>query len=471
MLARIPAVARIAINLVVALTFGTARAASAEENWGLTSESNLPTRVETRIEVSGELKLLETVGTEDGGKSRQKSTAIPLTVAAHLRYTDRALTAKGDEILRRSVRLYELAEAKMKVGKGEIANTLTADHQTIVLQESKDRTDLFSPTGPLTREELELLSVPGDSGLLGSLLTAKKVKLGASWKPSQEILTRLLRLEIINQSDVVLTLTKVEQEVACLTIAGKVSGGVDGVTSELELNGKLNFDLGKKCCTWLALNLKEDRAPSSGTPGFKTTSQIRVALAPSDLPPELSDEGLADLKTTPDEATKLLQLKARQNFELVYEPRWHVVSDQSDLTVIRLTDRGDLVAQANISRLSPLGEGEQLTLEAFQAGLKSSLGTTFGDFVEAGESLSDSGLRVLRVVVSATVSEVPIHYVFYHLSDDHQNRLSLAFTMDADNAERFARAEETLISSLRFTDRAEEPATRPGVSARKKSLK
>src|SRR5207253_1424628 len=151
---------------------------------------------------------------------------------------------------------------------------------------------------------------------------------------------------------------------------GKVSGGVDGVTSELEINGKLNFDLAKKCFTWLALNLNEDRAPSSGTPGFKTTSQIRVAIAPSELPAELTDEGMADLKTTPDESTKLLQFKARQNFELVYEPRWRVVTDQPDLAVVRLIERGDLVAQVNISRLSPLGEGEQLTLEAFQANLK-----------------------------------------------------------------------------------------------------
>lgn len=456
------------ILLAIAI-FIAGRANAAEEAW-LLSPKEGTTRVETRIEVAGELKLLETVGTDDGGKSKQKSTAIPLTVTAQLRYVDRELT--GDKVsLHRSIRLYDLAQAEMKVGQGDLATTLAEDRQTIVLQETKGDTDVFSPSGPLQREELELLSVPGDSGLLNLLLPAKKVKTGDTWEPSQDVLTRLLRLEIINQSDVNLTLSKVEKEVAILSITGKVSGGVDGVTSDLELNGKLNFDLAKKCCTWLALNLKEDRAASSGTPGFKTTSQIRVAIAPSEMPAELSDEGLAELKTIPDEATKLLQLKAKQNFELVYEPRWRVVSDQADLTVIRLIERGDLVAQGNVSRLSLLGEGEQLTLEAFQANLKKSLGTTFVDFVEAGESLSDSGLRVLRVVISANVSEVPIHYVFYHLSDDHQNRLSLAFTMDADNVERFGRAEETLIGSLQFIDRAEEPAKTRAVSARPKSTK
>ena len=471
-MARNPVLSSLHALVVVATgVFVTTTAAEAEEIWHLSAEKAEATRVETRIEVSGELKLLETAGTEDGGKSRQKSTAIPLTVNAQLRYVDRDLAVDAKHVLRRAVRQYDLAQAKMKVGQGEITNTLSEDRQTIVLQESKDQTDIFSPSGPLQREELELLSVPGDSGLLNQLLPGKKIKAGEPWTPSQDLLTRLLRLEIINQSDVTLTLTKVEKEVAIIAMTGKVSGGVDGVTTELELNGKLNFDLAKKCCTWLALNLKEDRAPSTGTPGFKTASQIRIAIGPSELPAELTDEGLADLKTTPDEATRLLQLKAKQSFELVYEPRWHVVNDQNDLTVIRLVERGDLVAQANISRLSPLGEGEQLTLEAFQAGLQKSLGSTFVDFIEAGESLSDSGLRVLRVVISATVSEVPIHYVFYHLSDDHQNRLSLAFTMDADNVERFGRAEETLISSLQFTDRAEEPAKPAAVSAKRKTVK
>src|SRR4051794_865578 len=80
-------------------------------------------RVEARIEVAGELKLLETVGTEDGGKSKQKSTAVPLTVTAQLRYVDREL-APGKSVLQRSIRMYDLAQAKMKVGQGELTTSL-----------------------------------------------------------------------------------------------------------------------------------------------------------------------------------------------------------------------------------------------------------------------------------------------------------------------------------------------------------
>ncbi len=418
----------------------------------LAADLNLTTRVETRIEVSGELKLLVTVGTEDGGKSRQKTSSVPVEVHAQLRYTDRSLTKSGENVIRHSIRHYELAEAKMTVGKGEILNKWGEEGNLIALQETTDQTDLFAPAGPLKRSELELLTVPCDSGLLNHLLPAKAVQPGDTWEPENALLTRLLRLEVVNQSDVKLTYVRNTKGIAHCTITGKVSGGIDGVTSDLELNGKLNFDPALKTCTWLALDLTEDRAASPGTPGFRTTSRILVAVAPVEVPAELSDTVLAEIKTTPDETTRLLKFVGQPGFELVYEPAWRVVSDQPDLAVLRLIDRGDLVAQCNVSPLKPLGPGEQLTLEAFREGLKKGLGNSFGEFVEAGESLSDSQLRMLRVVIAAKVSEVPIHYVFYHVSDDHQNRLSLAFTMDAEQAERFGRSEETLLSSLRFSE-------------------
>jgi hypothetical protein len=450
-----------ALSLAIASVILVPMAKGADEPLVLRPAKPMATQVEARLEVTGELKLFAT----PGGPVQQKST-IPLVVSAHLRYSDRPLPA-GGKTLRHSVRLFDQAQVKMHVGKGDVKSQLSDDRRLIVVAETKDDLELFSPSGPLQRDELELLTVPGDSGLLDLLLPTREVKAGDTWEPPIEVLTRLLRLDVVNQNDVKVELLRVDQGIAIISIAGSASGGVEGVTSDIELSGKLNFDLSKKCCTWLALYLKEDRAASLGAPGFATTSQIRVAVAPRDAPAELSDEALAGLKTSPDESTRLLRFVSQpQGFEFIYEPDWRVISNQNDLAVLRLIERGELVAQCNISRLAPLGAGEQLTLEAYQAGLKKSLGTTFGDFVEAGESLSDSGLRVLRVVIAATVSEVPIHYVFCHLSDDHQNRLSLAFTMDADNVERFARSEETVIDSLQFTAKIADDETKPTEQAK-----
>jgi hypothetical protein len=441
-----------ALGLATWLGLGTISALAAE-SYTLKPAAREATQVETRVDVQGELKLLVTIGTDDGGKSREKTSRVPVTVQADLRYSERPLLqASSPTLLQHSLRHYATAQAEMKVGRGEILSELGQQRRIIVLHDSTEATNLFSPAGPLEQAELDLLLLPFDSGLLTHLLPSQPVKLQETWKPSDEALARLLRWEVVNTSDVKLTLDRVEKNIAIIAIAGRVAGEVEGVTSDIELTGKLNFDIKQQLCASLAVELKEDRAASPGTPGFETTSRIKVALSPAEIPAELADGVIADLKTQPDDATRLLRLvSANQGFELVHEPGWRSVSDQPQLAVLRLLDGDALVAQCNISRLTPLPAGEQLTLEGFQQDLKRSLAKSFGDFVEASESLSESGLRVLRVVVAANVSDVPIQYVFYHLSDDRQNRASLAFTMDAEMVERFGRADETLVGSFTFT--------------------
>jgi hypothetical protein len=467
------------LPLLVIWAWGSTVAVQAGESYTLSPSSPGATQAEARIQVSGELKLLVTVDAADGGKSRQQSTRIPVAVTAELRYHNRPLDGQNERgaatsLLQHAIRRYETAEAKMRVGKGEIVRQLAPERRTIVAHETRDATHLFSPSDPLEQSERDLLLIACDSGLLHHFLPSEAVQLHSHWQPADDVLARLLRLEVVNQSSVQVTLSRVDKNLAILDIAGKVSGGVEGVTSELELLGKLNYDLEKQLCTWLAIDLKENRAPSEGTPGFETTSRIRVAVAPSDVPAELTDAVVRDLKTQPDEATQLLRFAASlQGFALVYEPQWRIVSDQPNLAVLRYLDQGEMLAQCNISRLTPLAAGEQLTLEGFQRDLKQSLEKTFGEFLEASESVNEGGLRVLRVVVAASVSEVPIQYVFYHLSDDQQNRVSLAFTMDSERVERFGRADETLVSSFTFTERAEpvSPEAKAGVTGTGNSTK
>jgi hypothetical protein len=422
-------------------------------------EEPLSQRVETRIEVKGELKLLnpaENSPDELKDKAKQAITRLPMTVAAQLRYQKRALAPKQGKQLNHGLRKYEIATAQIQVGKGDVKNELSAERRLIVVHDTTEATSIFSPSGPLVRDELDLLSNAADAGLLVHLLPEQAKAVGETWQPSTDVLARLLRLEIVNESTVTLTFNRIENNVAILDLAGKVSGGIEGIASDIELVAKLNYDLTSEQCTWFAGSFKENRAATQGSPGYETTSRIRVSLEPCNLSDDLADTAVAKLKVNPDAATKLLRYASKQHgYEFVYEPHWHVVSDQPDLVVLRNLDRGELVAQCNLSTLAPLGKGEQLTLEGYQLHLKKSLSTSFREFIEAGESVNESGIRVLRVVATGSISDVPLHWVFYHLSDDQGHRVTLAFTMDAENAPKFGRAEETLISSFYFTGNTE----------------
>jgi Family of unknown function (DUF6263) len=449
--------------------------AQAAQTWELKSDTQATVRVESRIEVKGDLKLINSVETkaEDvNSKEKQVVTKLPLEVTAQLRFAERPVVTNDASLISLAVRDYEIAQADMKVGKGTIKNELAKEHRLIVVEQHQETHALFSPEDSLSRDEADLIDGNADSSLFPALLPSKAVAIGDSWTPSNEVLAQLMRWDIVTQSDVTLKLNRVENNVAIIDVAGKLSGGKEGITSELTLEGKLNFDLEAKICSWLALVVKENRTASQGTPGFETSSRIRVSITKSPLSERLAELDLTTLKLKSDAATQLLRYRsAAAGFEFVYEPAWRVVTDQRDLTVLRYLQRGDVLAQCNVSSLAPLNKGEQLTLEGFQAHLRQSLKDSLGEFVEGGEQLNESGVRVLRVVATGTIAEVPLQWVFYHLSDDQAHRVSIAITVNAEHAERFGRAEETLINSFYFSPTEAATATEQASTAKPAKLK
>jgi hypothetical protein len=149
----------------------------------------------------------------------------------------------------------------------------------------------------------------------------------------------------------------------------------------------------------------------------------------------------------------LLSFQAEKSgFRLIHDRRWRSMLDRRDLCVFRFVDRGDLIAQCNISELPQAEAGKQLSLEAFQADVQRSLGDSFREIVEASRSTTEDGKQVLRVLVAGTASEIPIHWIYYHLSDDEGRRAAIAFTLEAKLVERFAEADRTLIETFQFTD-------------------
>jgi hypothetical protein len=76
------------------------------------------------------------------------------------------------------------------------------------------------------------------------------------------------------------------------------------------------------------------------------------------------------------------------------------------------------------------------------------LGKRFGEFIEASQATTESGLRVLRTVSIGSVENIPIQWVHYHVSDEKGNRVGLSFTLETVRVERFADADQALIQSL-----------------------
>ena len=399
-------------------------------------------RVKVVLEVNGKLKL------NAAGSSVSK---LPIKVKGELLYDERMLAAVPGQ--RKHARYYHRAQATIEVQRTRKQTELPENRRLIVSQQRTQSLKLYSPMGPLSRDSLELVGIQGSSAVVDQLLPAHRVDIGESWSNDDATIGALLGLEAVLQNDVKSTMRKVEGPIVIVKMQGSVSGAVGGVSADIKLDAIYNFDRDLGQVTWLAMSIKEHRAIGHAEPGIDATARLRIALAPIDNSPALTDDALADLPLEFHEGSELVELHSQEGgFRFLHARGWQVMVDRHDVSILRLVQRGDLIAQCNASNLPPLKPDQQLQLAAFQADIQRALGDKFGQFTEGSRSSTEAGLRVLRTVVSGVVSELPIQWTYYHLSNKTGRQVSLVFTLDARLVERFADADQMLVESFRFVD-------------------
>ncbi len=408
-------------------------------------------QIQSVVEVQGDLKL-DSDGT--------KVTRLPLLVKAQLRYDEKLLDIKSSPWSRRAVRYYHQAEASIKVGEGTLAPALNDDRRIVAAQVDKEGSALYSPAGPLTRDELDLIESQGNSLLWWCLLPKGPVAIGNRWEVDQEPLGLLLGIDAVTQCSASCSLTSVDGNVALVDLSGSISGAVSGVATEVQLKAKYNFDLAQHRMTWFAVSFKESRSISHAEPGFEVTTRVRASAARLEQSPALDENSLAGLSLEANAGANLLAFQAeKSHFSLIHDRRWRSILDRPNLCVLRMVDGGTLIAQCNISELSDLEPGKGFTMEAFQADVQRSLGKNFGQFVDANQSPADEGKQIYRVVVSGTTGEIPIQWIYYHIVNDKGRRAALAFTLEEKLLERFAEADRTLAETFQFRERPEPKPT------------
>jgi hypothetical protein len=409
--------------------------------------------VKIAVEVAGQMKMNPT------GK---EVVRLPMSVTAELLFTQRRLPLEKDAAPARLVRHYSAAEAKFNLKNTEFGNRLRDDRRLIVLASGGDAATYFSPLGPLTREEVELLDVPGAGVLPELLLPGKELKVGETWELSNDSIVRLLSLDAVHKHDIVGKYDELRDGVAILSLEGKVDGAVGGVSTEVNLKAKLNLDPQEKLLTWLAISFTENRAIGHAQPGYDVTTRIRMLTGLAESAPEISDDAISKLPLTAGTGETLLAFRSEKGgFELVHDRRWRVMNERYDSAILRMVDRGELVAQCNVSKLKSFTKGEQLTLDGFQEDVKIALEKQKAIINEAAQSTTDNGLKVLRLLVTGQASDIPIQWTYYHVSDNVGRRASLVFTIDAKLVEKYAHLDQEILAGFKLFDPPRDESSEP----------
>jgi hypothetical protein len=400
------------------------------------------------VEVGGELKLKTA---EDAVK------AMKMSVVAQLKYHERHLAGKlypqrpEGPLGLRSVRFYEDAHATIKLEQGGTTPKLSAARRLVVADSSAvGPAQLLSPSGPLTREELDLLDVPANSLLLYALLPRTKQPVGGKWKPASDVLAGVLGLDAISQSDVEFVLTSAENGVATVESHGQVDGAVGGVATELEIKTKCLVDLKNGRIQKFGLAIQEKRSIGHVAPGLDVTARIRVTFAPLEVSKYLTDKALKGVPVEPNPA--VLQLAFQDpSFRFYYDRRWFVFHDEPQQLMMRLVDAGDLLAQCNVNRLPRVEAGaDEATPEKFQEGLKEALGDKFKEVLQSANLPHPAGLKVHQVTVSGESSGLPIRWQYFFVRDGHGRQVVFTITCEAPLADKVGDAGASMVNSFEF---------------------
>ncbi|MGD0517571.1 MAG: hypothetical protein ABSA26_08555 [Thermoguttaceae bacterium] len=403
-------------------------------------------RVKVELKVGGEV-----IDVVDKKEHREK-----LSVQCNLDYEEKTLqVSTSDENLSRSVRYYRLAEATEKIGEYAFNPVLRPDRGLIAVEISSQKPLLFCPNGTLTRDELELIDVQGNSLLLDRFLPDKPMAVGDTWQPSEEFMAQLLGLDEVGQTDVKSELKEIADDVARFEMKGNVAGAAEGVTTAIEIKARYRYDLKRKRLDWLGMVVKERRQVSPVSDGLDVTAQLRMQIVPAEKTEHLDEADLMDLpqRSTP-ELTRLSHASKEGGWEIAYDRNWYVNRNQKGLAaaVLRRIEQGDVIGQCNVSALSPVEPDKLVSREKYQEDIRHALDKDFQEFIEAGQTVDKANRRVLRVVVRGQASELPILWTYYHIADQQGRQMSFAFITEEKFAERFGKADQELVDSLRFIE-------------------
>jgi hypothetical protein len=391
---------------------------------------------------------------EKDEKAASDQQSLPMSVAAKLSYDEKRMNSVAPNALPGTplaVRYYDVAEAVIKVGETGRSPRLSDDKRVIVLELGQQRPMSYCPDGPLTREQLDLIDVVGDSYSINRLLPKQPVVEGESWANDASVMGPLLTFDTVAACEVQSVLDEFNANYAKVRLAGDVQGTADGAATEQEVRGVYLFDRKLKRIARLNLAVREKRSIGGATPGVDAVAKVQIKIDPIETSAHLSDELVA--KSTTAARTPLRDLLFESptlGFRIKHDRQWYVTAERREAVTFRRVDGSDLIAQCTLTILPPKSAGRQTSLDQFQKDIVFSLGKNFGELVSSRQWQNAAGLYCYVVVARGIVEELPVEWHYYLAAPESGSRVSFAVTIEKPMLDRIAGADRELVESLQL---------------------
>ncbi|OWK34465.1 hypothetical protein [Fimbriiglobus ruber] len=385
---------------ILGLGFARSNVAVAQEKVTLVERFDAanPYRVELKVRLSGRLA----VAFEKG----KPPEVLPFSGSSTLVYDEKVLPADEPRTAK-AIRVYRETEfARTIDGKEQKADIRPAVRRMVVLRSERGKKVPFSPDGPLTWSEIDLIRTDLFSlALVTGLLPAKPVSPGDKWNASPNAVGDLTDFDPIEEGGLVVEFLSVvtlnNKKYAKLQISGTVKGVTDDGPSRQQLSGTAYFDLEANRLTYLNLKgVHELLGPDGKTTGRVDGTFVMTrgpasrgdGLTPTDL------QGIA-LSPTPENSL-LLYDNPDFGVKFLHPRRWRVGTVQGKQLTIEESGGGGILLTAESNSTLPTPEQYLTESRAYLAKQKWTVNGS-----DQPRRISDTPDRVDRFAIDAEVDK------------------------------------------------------------------
>lgn len=380
--------------------------------------------------------------------------AIALRAKATHAFVERADAADARGGVGRVIRRYQTAASEAEVGAERSKRELGADRRLVVAQRTTEGALHYSPDGPLSRDELELVAEHFDTLCLAGLLPAKELKPGETWKVGDEAVQYACLFEGLLKADVAGKFVEVKDGVAVFTITGTAEGIESGAQAKVAITATGKFDPAAKRITELTWEQTDDRAQGPASPASEVKAVVtlkRTALAeePKELAAEVRAKVPADGKVPPL-LVHLRYADPEGRYQFVYPRDWHIVGRTKDHLVLRLLDKGEFAAQAAVTMWKKMEPGKHTEPGDFKKSLLQVPGWAVESILEEGVVPTEAGRWLYRVAAKGKQDGLPVVQTFHLLAGPNGDQVTVSVLVALEKAEKLGSRDVALVNAISF---------------------
>lgn len=312
----------IAFALLTLTTFGSPLTAQ-ETTLAEPYKPGHTTKVDVQVKIAGKLALPST----DKAKPAQ---LVPVIGTSKVSYEERVLQPEDAGLLK-AVRAYRDIEFERAVADVKQDAGIRPSVRRMVVIKSGERKAPFSPDGPLTWGEIDVVrNEVFNPALVPGLLPPNAVKPGATWKAGAAAVSELTDMEKVEEGAVTVEFVGVAKpngkSLARLKLSGTVRGVNQDGPSRQRIDGTAYFDLDANILSYLSVRGTHELLDGKGQTVGVVEGQFAMTRSPvAKMPADLSDASLADLELKPTpENTLLLYDNTDLGVRFLYPRGWRV---------------------------------------------------------------------------------------------------------------------------------------------------